>query len=144
MNFLYMISNKFHPRLRIGYLILLIFIALAVSCNLVRKKPVYEGSIHYKISYSGNLGQNSSSLLPSGLELYFKNNVLKLKPEGGLGKLEPTVIIDGTKGTVNNIDYPDGNLITRKLLPKDTSLIKTGDEEKIAGYRCRIYKATNK
>jgi hypothetical protein len=106
-------------------------------------KPIKEGYIRYKISYSGNIDSASIKLLPNNITLNFKNSLLRLKMSGGIGNLKPIVIADGPKGILT-FQSTNEQIETKKLLKKDTSLEKTGISEVVSGYGCTLFKAANR
>ena len=107
-------------------------------------KPIKQGYIRYKISYSGNIDSASLKLLAKNISLNFKNSLLRLKMSGGFGYLKPIVTINGPKGQIMFANMINGETESKKLLKKDTSLEKTGISEVISGYRCYLFKASNR
>ena len=107
-------------------------------------KPMNEGEIRYKITYAGNIDEASVKLMPQSMVLNFKNNKLRLKLSGGLGELKPIAVIDGPKGEIALLNKFTGEIDSRKLLKKDTSLRSTGISDKISGHQCIIFNAANR
>ena len=103
-----------------------------------------EGIIRYKITYSGNIDTASIKLLPQNITLNFKNSILRLKMTGGISNLKPIIMIDGLKSKVTLINNFTGKAESRKLLKKDTSLVNTGITEIVSGYKCKMFKASNR
>lgn len=85
-------------------LALFIFIAFAFvfsSCNEVADKGVDQGVVKYEITYLADKSTNPLiTLLPSHLNMYFRDNSVLLSVQGWMGIFESAFIKDGKNGEV--------------------------------------------
>lgn len=123
----------------------LLLAAVVTTCGFAQS--TFEGTIRFKMTYTGEGADQYAAFAPTGVEYKFKGSNMLATMEGGMAAMMGKILVQGDKGIAYMVK--DTEQVAYKLSDDDDAATEDGTEVTVTkenetiiiqGYKCQKYK----